>query len=280
MDNRTTSTIQAGDYEHPKEKSAFYILKKIPVLDKVVGLYLQYLTQFTQMAEVQGDYFRVTEETAPQLYRVYQTALSRLNINEEYPFFVKADFEYNAYTSGGNAPYLVVHSSIVKNMTEKELLFVIGHELGHVKSGHVIYKMMAEQINQLITGIPVAGNLIVSTGLHYALMDWYRMHEYSADRAGAVAAGEVDEGIMSLGKLLGISEKMQNVHFTADMLLQQNTAFEEGNKNIVNKIFSTVQMMNSTHPWTVCRIRELKEWEKSGEFQSLVSEKIRQDNPQ
>lgn len=278
MDEKKKNCLQASDYEHPAEKSAFYALKRIPVLDKVVAAYLKFVSQWELMPEVQGDFYRVTRETAPELYELYLTALKRLDMEEEYPLYVKAEFDYNAHTSGGSAPFVVIHSSVLSDMADDEILFILGHELGHVKSGHVIYKVMAENINMLIAQIPMFGTMIFSAGLHLALMDWFRIHEYSADRAGAIAAGSVESGIRGLGKLLGISDSISGVKFEIEDLLRQNDQFEESNKDILSRIFCTMQIMNSSHPWTVTRIQELNGWKESGEYKRLTEQYGRQEN--
>lgn len=262
--------LRVEDYEFPGEKNAFALLKKVPVLDQLIGVYLNYMDQIMVVPEAQGDYYRVTKETCPEIYRIYQTALNRLCIAEEYPLFIKADFEYNAYVIGGKSPYVVIHSSIVKNMTDGELLFVLGHELGHVKSGHLIYSMMADQLETLLANSPALGSLVLSTGLHYLLMDWKRMHEFTADRAGVIAAGDIECSIETLGKFLGTSENIPEVHFSVKDLMKQNDTFEAYNQDILGKLFCAYQIMESTHPWTVSRIKELDRWKQSGQYEAFL----------
>ncbi len=43
---------------------------------------------------------------------------------------------------GADKPFLVLNSGIVDLMDAEELRFVIGHELGHVLSGHSVYNTM------------------------------------------------------------------------------------------------------------------------------------------
>ena len=271
MDYTLLPSLRVEDYEYPGEKNALALVKKVPVLDQVMGAYLKYIHQIHTVPEAQGDFYRVTKETCPEIYDLYQTALNRLCIAEEYPLYIKASFDYNAYMTGGNAPYVVLHSSMVKNLSEKELLFVIGHELGHVKSGHLIYVSMVEHLNAIIANLPVAGNLIMSTGLHYLLMNWRRMHEFTADRAGVIAAGDVDSGIHALGKLLGVSENIPWVNFSVEDLKKQNDTFEEFNKDFTTKLLCALQIMESSHPWTVNRIKELDRWNTSGEYGEFLA---------
>ena len=259
--------LQVTDYEYPGENNALALVKKIPVLDQVMAAYLKYISQLYMVPQQQGDFYRVTQNTCPQLYELYKKALTRLDMPKEYPLYIKAEYEYNAYTAGGDEPFLVLHSSMVKNLTEEELLFVIGHELGHVKSGHLIYSSMAQQIGSMITNIPFAGNWILSTGLHYALIHWRRMHEFTSDRAGVIAAGSIDAGCQGLGRLLGVTEKIPYVNFNLEDLKKQNDAFEELQEDILGKLLCTMTILEENHPFTVSRIQKLNEWQQSGEYE-------------
>ena len=56
----------------------------------------------------------------------------------------------NAFTAGTEKPLIVVHSGAIDSLTDDELLFVIAHELGHVKSGHVLYYQIAQFVLPVI----------------------------------------------------------------------------------------------------------------------------------
>lgn len=258
--------LKVEDYIFPGEDNAFEALKKIPVLDQVVAACLKYLVQLQQLPQIQGDCYRVTEDTCPEIYAIYKKALGRLDMPEEYPLFVQSAFAYNAYTTGGDEPFVVIHSSVLKNFSAEELLYILGHELGHIKGGHLVYYTMAQQLGNIVANIPVAGNLIITAGIHYALMDWRRMQEFTADRAGVIACGSLETAIMALGRILGTGEKIPFVEFGIEDLKKQKDRFEEFNQDIVSKIICTMQLINSTHPWTVDRIKELERWQDSGGY--------------
>lgn len=262
--------IQVSEYEYPGEVNAFAALRKIPMLDQITGVFLKYIAQVGQLPEVQGNCFRITKETAPEVYQIYQKAINRLDMGEEYPFFARAEYEYNAYTAGGNAPYVVIHSSMLKNLTEEELLFVLGHELGHIKSGHLVYYTMAQYINLLLSKIPIPGVDVAATGIQFALIHWARMHEYTADRAGVLAAGSIEAGQYGLGRILGMDDNLPGIQFRIEDMLAQNAGFEESNHDTWGKIVSASMILQSTHPWIVSRIQELEKWKEDGGYGEVV----------
>lgn len=268
MEYSALHNLKTDDYEYPGERNAFALLKKIPFLDQAVDVYLKLIMEVYALPEVQGNFYRITEETCPEIYRLYKLALSRLDIKEEYPLYAKAEFEYNAYATGGS-PYIVVHSAILQKFAPDELLFILGHELGHIKSGHNIYRNMAENLRKLVANIPVVGQE-AALGIFFALYDWYRMHELTADRAGAIAAGGADAGIRGMGRLMGADSSFPFVHLTTDDILKQNDSFEVANEDLVTKLICFSQLAGSMHPWAVTRVKALHDWSDSGEFNALI----------
>ena len=210
--------LKVTDFEHPGEKTAMAVLRKIPLLDIVVAKYLDVNIQMSLFAEASGNYFRITEKTNPRVYNLYKLALKRLDMPAEYPLFSKLGYDYNAYTAGVDEPFVVLHSSMIANCSDEELLYVIGHELGHVKCGHTLYYNMASQLNSLLAkigGIATAAAI----GLQYAIMDWHRKAEFSADRAGLIAAGSIEGAYGGVLKLLGHTPNIPDVDFSIDKVL-------------------------------------------------------------
>ena len=261
--------LKVEDYEYPGEKGAFQMVKKIPFLDKVVGEYQNLQLKITGMPEIIGDCYRVTEETFPSVYSVHKKAMDRLDMGMDIPLYIKMAYEYNAYTMGVSEPVIVIHSSMINDLTESELLSVLGHEMGHIKSGHLLYYNMATGFMLLINKIPYLGSQAVM-GLYYALMSWRRMQECTADRAGALASGDVEGGMRVLGRLLGTAEEIPFLNMKMEHLLQQYESFEIANDDLLTKVVCVYQNMNQTHPWTIQRIKELQNWRDSGGFEEVI----------
>lgn len=161
-------------------------------------------------SECAGNNFRITEKTNPRIYKLYQTALRRLDISDDIPLYSTLDYDYNAYATGARDNFIVVHSSCINDFSDGEMLQLLGHELGHIKSGHVLYHGLANTLNSILASFGgIAQN--VSTGIQYALMEFNRNAEYTADRAGLIAAGELDAAASQTMKLLGHSDKIDDI---------------------------------------------------------------------
>jgi len=81
----------------------------------------------------------------------------------------------NAFTFGSEEhASVVVSSGTLKLLTERELSALFGHELAHVKSGHMLYHTVAEVLGG---GIGVSASLlglggILSVPVRLALCVW------------------------------------------------------------------------------------------------------------
>jgi len=99
----------------------------------------------------------------------------------------------NAFTFGSvQRPFVVVNSSALKHLPPREVTAVLAHELGHVKSGHMLYHTVAEIIG---SGIGFSASLlginIVSVPVHLALLSWHRESEVTADRGSLLVVKDI-----------------------------------------------------------------------------------------
>lgn len=263
------SGLKPEDYEHPGEKAAMAALRKIPLLDIVVGKYIDMSVKFDAFAEAAGSFYRITDKTSPRIYRLYRTALSRLGMDGEYPLFSKMDYNYNAYATGVKEPMIVIHSSCINEYSDGELLNIIGHEIGHIKSGHMLYYGMAGMLNSIFGSLGgIAQN--ASIALQYALMDWKRNAEYTADRAGLIAAGDIDAVNTETMKMLGHSGRIPDVDYSVDKVLKQADDFALDTAGIIGKLLYVNFTLAATHPWAILRLEQINEWYRSGEFEQVV----------
>ena len=93
----------------------------------------------------------------------------------------------NAYASGMKKHTVTLLSPLVSMLKEEELLAVIGHEMGHIKCGHMANKTLVSYLagfgaEGIGAYIPVLGPLAMQ-GLMVPLAHWSRMAEISCDRA-------------------------------------------------------------------------------------------------
>lgn len=265
--------LRPEDFEHPGEKAAMAVLRKIPLLDMVMAKYTDMQIQMSMYAEAVGSYFRITEKTNPRIYNLYKIALERLDMPKEYPLYCKMGFDYNAAAVGADDPFIFIHSSTVANYSDGEMLNLLGHELGHIKCGHLVYYNLAHSINSILAsfgGVATAA----AVGLQYAIMDWRRKAEYSADRAGLIAAGDIQAVLDENMNILGRSDRIPDIDFDVDEVMKQADDFDSEISDLVGKLLYVSYTANSSHPWAILRLKQIKDWHDSGEYGKVI-EKFR-----
>jgi Zn-dependent protease with chaperone function len=117
--------------------------------------------------------------------------------------FIADSDQPNAYTFGSEEhAYMVIDSTLLRELTGPELTAVIAHEFGHVKSGHMLYHTLAEVLGG---GVNLSASLLglnlVSIPIRFALLSWQRESEVTADRTSLLVIDEIEVIRSLLGKL-------------------------------------------------------------------------------
>ena len=91
----------------------------------------------------------------------------------------------NAYTAGQRRTCIVLHSGLVEKLTPDELCFVIGHEIGHIKCAHGLYRQLGDLLvrywDLLASVVPIPGLGMLRVPLLLAYWEWYRRAEFTCD---------------------------------------------------------------------------------------------------
>lgn len=261
--------IQTTDYEHPFDRAALEAVRKVPLFDKVTNFVLNWTTIKWEIVQLCGSAFHVTPESCPELYKMVKDTADILEIDRMPEVYTKWTYGINAYTTGYREDtILVLYTGAVDLLPDPELQFIIGHEAGHIKSGHVLYHVMADFMSQILTQMGILANL--GTPLVLALNYWNRMSEFTADRAGLLACQDLDAVLSATMKMAGLPKRYFN---TADphIFAQQAQEFLSRYGDTANTIIKNISILDDSHPWTVMRAAELIKWVESGEYERLLN---------
>ena len=117
---------------------------------------------------------------------------------------IKQGYEINAHVVGSEKPMIVLTTGAVNKLTSAELTFLIGHEVGHVKSQHAAYHMLATGVLPVIQDFLSHKTLgfadMVSRPMQLAILGWYRKSELTCDRAGLLASQDLDTVVTAMTK--------------------------------------------------------------------------------
>ena len=147
--------------------------------------------------------------------------------------YIDWNYTINACTIGAENPIIILNSGLIDLCTDEEIMFIIGHEVGHIKSNHMLYHMMAQVINYFIDATP--GGTLVAGGLQFALYYWSRMSEFTADRAGLMCCQDPEAMARAFIKMAGLPQKeFDNIR--TDTFLQQARDFKMLDYDGMNKV--------------------------------------------
>ena len=147
---RTFPGLKPEQFQHPEDVAATAALKKVPGLDTVIAKVLEYGFERVFYLDNIASNVRVTPKMFGNMHRSLVWGCKILDI-EEPELYVKLDPIPNAFTFGHTKPFITMTSGLVDMLDDEERFFVIAHELGHIKAGHVLYTIMALNIAALIT---------------------------------------------------------------------------------------------------------------------------------
>jgi Zn-dependent protease with chaperone function len=262
--------ISPTNFEHPMDRSALEVLRKTPGLDLLfrklasIGFERQVRLHFT------ADSLRLTPKQCPEIYALFREACEILDMDEPELYLWQNPFP-NAFAIGMERHTVVISSGLVDMLDYRELQGVMGHELGHIKSGHMLYRTIAIFLS--VIGLVAARNLpfvnLITQALIYALYDWTRKSELTADRAGLLVSQSEDAAISTLLKLAGGSQR------TAQMLnvqefVKQADDYEDMDESLLNVLYKFEMTRFQTHPFPAVRAREISRWARSEQFRQIL----------
>lgn len=261
--------LDSRSYEHSFDKAALEALRKLPLFERIVNFTLNWTAIKWHVVELCGSNFHVTKESCPELYELVRNVAETLDIDRLPEIYTQWCYGINAYTTGGkDNTLLVIYTGAVDLMTDPELTYIVGHEMGHIKSGHVIYNVMANMISKILVDMGIVGKaalpLVLSLGY------WNRMSEFTADRAGLLACQDLDAALSAIMKMAGIPKRYFNTA-NPHVFAEQADEFLHRYGDTANTIIRNISILDDSHPWTVLRAAELIKWVKEGGYQAILN---------
>lgn len=255
-------------YEHPEDRKTLQALTAIKGFDRIVSSFLNWTGVKANYVIHKGSSYHVTEDSCPELFNLVNEAASILDVEDLPRVYLDWNYGINGYTTGyKETTMMVLNTGVVDLMSDMEQTFVIGHELGHIKSKHVIYHTMGSLLTSFLGTFPLIGS--VSDVLSIALMRWSRMSEFTADRAGLLACQDLDAAMKAIIKMSGVPERYFD-RINIDAFLREAEDFEKELSTTDKAFEKMINLFSNDHPWTVIRALELKRWVDSGAYDRIL----------
>lgn len=262
---RILKEIDPTAWEHPADRAALAALRRIPAFDEVLKKIFGLLGEKPIRLAFQANAVRVSEKQFPRVHRQYLDVLETLDAPSRYDLFVSQTPIVNAGAYGLDRPFIVLNSGSLSLLDDEELTFLIGHELGHILSGHVLYRTMTVILLRLAQqGFPIVG--LVARAVLLGLLEWSRRSELSADRAGLLASQNPEATLRTMLKLAGGGGREETD--LNEFLLQADEYRKSG--DIADSVFKVLNLMMATHPFHVLRAAELRDWVEAGDYDRVL----------
>jgi Zn-dependent protease with chaperone function len=263
--------IAAVSWEHPADRAALQTLRSVPGVDELIRKVLAMLGGERGIRLLfQGNAIRVGPTQFPRLYHLHTEVCATFDWSPVPELYVTQTPFFNAGAYGIDAPFIVMHSAAIELLDDDELRVLLSHELGHVISGHALYRTVAAILALVSLGVlPVIGELVVLP-IRLAFLEWSRKSELSADRAGLLGAQDVvtaqrlDMKMAGGGRGEGFAGQLNVEAFMQQA--HEYAASSEG-LDVVYKLLSTLAL---THPMHTVRAAELQRWVTSGEYDRIL----------
>ncbi|MDA8370605.1 MAG: M48 family metallopeptidase [Nocardiopsaceae bacterium] len=260
--------ISSRAYEHPADRGALVALRSLRGFDDIFrqlsGLFNERALRLMFLSSA----VRVNEQQFPEVHNYVRDAAYVLDLDEVPELYIQMNPRPNAMAIGSKKPFMVMTTGLFDLLDPEEQRFVVGHEVGHILSGHAVYRTMLLALVRLaarVAWIPLG--YIGIRAIVTALEEWYRKSELSCDRAGLLAAQDPDAAKRALMKLAGGSRLAE---MNPDSFLEQANEYDRGG-DARDSLIKMLSLVGQTHPFAVIRMAELHRWIDGGDYQRILN---------
>ena len=265
----TIYELPSKDYEHPSMQKMNQVFRGSMMLRKTAENISKKIGK--PWYESTFNAILTNEKRYPRVYEVGCIAAQRLGIREQPSIYVELDRGFQSSTFGSEKDsFINIGSYIPRFLNDRELLFVLGHEIGHLACRHALWTTVSmflvgqQRSNLMAEGI--MGYLsnplkLIEGGVESIITNWMRVADFSADRAALLAAGGFDIAKRAIF-LLHLKSRKELDEMDIDEWVNQAESQDQ--------TFSKVsQVMTSATPYLGLRLIELRKFAQSAEYEGL-----------
>jgi Zn-dependent protease with chaperone function len=260
--------ISPSAWEHPADGAALAAFSSIPLAGELLRRAIGSTTERSLRLAALANYARANESQFASLFAILKDAAERLDLSPLPELYVRLDPAPDARCLGVEKPFILLSSGALELWDEEELACVIAHEVGHVLSGHAVYKTLLALLlraSSLVAGsIPLGGAALAAAAA--ALREWDRKSELSADRASLLV---VQDAPVVFRALMKSAAGPRIARMDINEFFRQARDYETGG-GALDSLYKLVDVMGESHPFPISRMTALQEWEKGGAYEAIL----------
>lgn len=194
---------------------------------------------------MEGHSFKVEKRLMSHLYDLFYDVKDKLGFQEDVDFYITGDASVNAFavaSSKKDMPHIInVNSGLIDLMTDDELRFVVGHEIGHLMNKdtellNLIYFVFPPNVKQPLV-------------LQYKIRLWQQLSELVADRYGYMAVPDLAVCVSAFFKMASGLD-LSKIDMQMDVFIEENLKHLEYFKNGQG-------LSHGSHPVNPIRVQSL-----------------------
>ena len=260
--------ISPRAYEHPVDRGALATLRAVPGFAQVVKAVSGFYNERGERLMALASSIRVGPKQYPELDRLRHECAETLDLPAVPNLFVFQNAQIQAETVGMDEPFIAISTGLVELMNVDSLRFVIGHEMGHVLSGHAVYRTIMVRLIRLqlaMSWTPVSALGI--RAIIAALREWFRKAELSCDRAGLLCS---QDPTAALRAQIQVAGGIDPARIDVPSFLQQAAEYESV-EDIRDSFLKLRFVETESHPFAVVRAAQLQKWAASEDYRAILA---------
>ncbi len=260
--------LSSRAYEHPADRGALVALRAIPGFDQVLRAVSGAVGDRSVRLFYLASSVRVSPRQYPKIHQLVAECATTVDLQPVPELYVQRDPVPNAMAVGLDKPVIVITTGLLDLVDEDGLRFVVGHEVGHVLSGHAVYQTMLLQL------INIAASLqwlpIGAWGLRAIIMglgEWHRKAELTGDRAGLLCGQDPQAALRVHASLAG-AENPDEMDVSG--FLDQASEYESSG-DVRDSLLKLLLITGQSHPLAALRAAELQKWAAGDTYRSILA---------
>ncbi|MGA2548483.1 MAG: M48 family metallopeptidase [Rectinemataceae bacterium] len=265
---RTFPGISPVAWEHPADGAALAAFSSIPLAADLLRKAVSATTERSLRLGTLANSARVSDSQFASLHAILKEAAERLDLSPLPELYVRLDPSPDARTLGVDRPFILLSSGALDLWDQEELSCVLAHEIGHILSGHAVYKTLLGiliKASSIIAGSMPLGGAAIMAALT-ALKEWDRKSELSADRAALLV---VQEAPIVYRALMKSAAGARIAQMDVNEFFRQALDYEIGG-GALDSLYKLVDVLGESHPFPITRMTALQEWEKGGAYAAIL----------
>lgn len=188
-----------------------------PIVEQVLAQLRTDTADSYWRSTLEGHSFKVEPSLLPHLHQLFQQVKQTLGYDEPVDLYITGDASVNAFSvaaEADGAPHIVnINSALVELMSDDELRFVIGHELGHLINRNTALLRLIHFVFPPQSNMPLA--------LQHKIRLWQQLSELVADRYGYLSVGSLPVCVSAFFKMAS-GLNLQKMNVSIDALVAEN----------------------------------------------------------